>query len=92
LCNQVLSHSEIIGRCKFSNGHILNAQISSDKSSLQEELTTINGTERQDSTLNGKDLTTVQNKADKTYSTMLKLISGALVGGTKYSDMRYSRR
>jgi len=87
LCYQELSHSEIIDRCKFSNGHIINARLSSDKSVLQEEFTTINGTERQYPTLNGKDLTNVQKNINKTYSTMLKLISGALVGGTKYSDI-----
>jgi hypothetical protein len=57
LCYQELLHSEIIDRCKFSNGHIIKAQLSSEKSILQEEFTTINGTERQDPTLNGKDLT-----------------------------------
>ncbi len=84
---QELSHSEIIDRCKFSNGHILNAQLSSDKSILQEESTTIDGTEWQDSTLNGKDLSNVQRNTNKTYPTMLKLISGALVGGTNYSEI-----
>jgi hypothetical protein len=59
LCYQELLHSEIIDRCKFSNGHIINAQLSSDKSILQEEFTTINGTERQDPTLNGNDLTNI---------------------------------
>jgi hypothetical protein len=87
LCYQELLHLEIIDRCKFNNGHIINAQLSSDKSILQEEFTTVNGTARQDPTLNGKDLTNVQKNIDKTYSTMLKLISGALVGGTKYSDI-----
>jgi hypothetical protein len=48
LCYQELSHSEIIERCKFSNGHILIAQLSSDKSILQEESTMIDGTEWQD--------------------------------------------
>ncbi len=87
MCYQELFHSEIINRCEFSNGHILNARLSSDKSILQEEHTTINGTQRQDSTLNEKDLTNVQRKTDKTYSTILKLISGALVGGTNYSEI-----
>ncbi len=59
LCYQESSHSEIIERCKFSNGHILNARLSSDKSNLQEEPTMIDGTEWQDSTLNGKDLSNV---------------------------------
>jgi hypothetical protein len=37
--------------------------------------------------VNGKYLTNVQENTDKTYSTMLKLISGALVGGTNYSEI-----
>ncbi len=78
---------EISDRCKFSKGHNINALLSSDKSILQDEFTTIYGTERQDPPLNGKDLTNVQKNINKTYSTMLKLISGALVGGTKYCDI-----
>jgi hypothetical protein len=42
---------------------------------------------RQDSTLNGKDLSNIQGNTNKTYSTMLKLISGALAGGTNYSEI-----
>ncbi len=87
LCYQELSHSEIIKRCDFSNSHISNARLSSDKSILQEEHTMIDGTEAQDSTLNGKDLSNVQRNTNKTYSTMLKLISRALVGGTNYSEI-----
>ncbi len=87
LCYQELLHSEIIERCEFSNGQVINARLSSDKSILQEEFTTINGTERQHPTLNGKDLTNIQKNINKTYSTMLKLISRALVGETKYSDI-----
>ncbi len=75
LCYQELLHSKIIDRCKFSNGYIINAQLSSDKSILQDKFTTINGTERQDPTLNGKDLTNVQKNINKTYSTMLKSLS-----------------
>ena len=77
LCYQELLHLEIIDRYKFSNGHIINAQLSSDKPILQEEFTTINCTERQDPTLNGKDLTNVKKNINKTYSTMLKFIPGA---------------
>ncbi len=84
LCYQELLHSEIIDRCKFSKGHNIHALLSFDKSILQDEFTTIYGTERQDPTLNGKDFTNVQKNINKTYSTILKLISGALVGGTRY--------
>ncbi len=79
-------HSEIIDRCKFSNGHIINAQLPSDKSILQDKFTPTYGTERQDPTLNGKELLKVQKKTNITYSTMFKLISEALVGGTKNCD------
>jgi hypothetical protein len=37
--------------------------------------------------VNGENLTNIQGNTDKTFSTMLKLISGALVGGTNYSEM-----
>jgi hypothetical protein len=37
--------------------------------------------------VNGENLTNVKGNTDKTYSTMLKLISGALVGGTNYSEI-----
>jgi hypothetical protein len=47
----------------------------------------IDGTETQDSSLNGKDLSNVGRNTNKTYSIMLKLISGALVGGTNYSEI-----
>jgi hypothetical protein len=87
LCYQESSHSEIIERCEFSNGHTLDARLSSDKSILQEEPTTIDVTEWQDSTLKGKDLSNVQRNTNKTYSTMLKLISGELVGGTNNSEI-----
>ncbi len=87
LCYQELSHSEIIERCDFSNSHISNARLSSDKSILQEEHIMISITETQDSTPNRKDSSNVQRNNNKTYSTMLKLISGALVGGTDYSEI-----
>ena len=87
LCYQELSHSEIIERCDFSNSHISNAWLSSDKSILQEEHIMISITEMQDSTLNEKDSGNVQRNNNKTFSTMVKLISGALVGGTDYSEI-----
>ncbi len=37
--------------------------------------------------MNGENLTNIQGNTDKTYSTMLKLISGALIGGTNYSEI-----
>jgi hypothetical protein len=37
--------------------------------------------------VNRENLTNIQGNTDKTYSTMLKLISGALVRGTNYSEI-----
>jgi hypothetical protein len=72
LCYQESLHSEIIDRCKFSNGLIINARLLSDKLILQDKFATINGTERQDPALIGKDFTNIQKNINKTYSTMLK--------------------
>ncbi len=44
-------------------------------------------TETQDSTLNEKDSSNVQRNNNKIFSTMVKLISRALVGGTDYSEI-----
>jgi hypothetical protein len=60
LCYQELSHSEINERCDFSDSHISNTCLSSDKSILQEEHIMISITETQDSTLNEKDWGNVQ--------------------------------
>ena len=48
---------------------------------------TIYSTQSQDLNLEGADLTNIPQNINKTYSTVLKLICGALVRGTKYSDM-----
>ncbi len=72
---------KIIEKCDFNNCHISNARLSSDKSILQDEDTTIDNIEMQDSTSNEKEFRKDGINSNKTYSTMLKLISGALVGG-----------
>jgi hypothetical protein len=48
---------------------------------------TVNNTKMQDSNSAGTDNVNVTHKINKTYSTMLKFISGALVGGAKYSNI-----
>jgi hypothetical protein len=59
----------------------------SDKSLIQQDIPAINNTERQDITAEGIDPTKIPHNQNRTYSTMLKLICGALVGGTKYYDV-----
>ncbi len=67
--------------------HIINARLSSDKSLIQQDNPALNNTERQDITAEGTDPTKIPHIQNRTYSTMLKLICGALVGGTKYCDI-----
>ncbi len=81
--HEELSHAEITDRCKFNHGHHINARLSLDRSLLQEEILTV----KQDLNPTGTYNVNVTQKINKTYSTMLKFISGALVGGAKYSDI-----
>jgi hypothetical protein len=48
---------------------------------------TVNNTKMQDLNPTGTDNVNLTQKINKTYSTMLKFISGALIGGAKYSDI-----
>ncbi len=59
----------------------------SDKSLIQQDIPALNNTERQDITVKGTDPTKIPHSQNRTYSTMLKLICGALAGGTKYCDV-----
>jgi hypothetical protein len=58
----------------------------SDKSFIQQDNPALNNTERQD-IAEGTDFTKIPHNQNRTYSTMLKLICGALVRGTKYCDV-----
>ncbi len=81
------SHAKIINQCDFGQRHLIDARISSNTTLLQHEgLSTFK--ETSDSGLNSDDVNgdistmhTIQ-----TFPTMLKLISGTLVGGANYSD------
>jgi hypothetical protein len=84
--HEELSHTEIID-CKFNHGHHIDARLSSNKSLLQKEMLTINNTKTQDLNPTGTDNVNLTRKINKTYSTMLKFIPGALVGKAKYSDI-----
>ena len=81
------SHSEIINRCSFGSKHIINARLSS-QTSLQDQVES----STHDSTnqcFYSKEFAGHHEQDDmiKTFPTMLKLISGTLVGGVKYSDL-----
>jgi hypothetical protein len=50
-------------------------------------MSTINYTKAQDLTPTGTDNDNITQKANKTYSMMLKFISGALIGTANYNDI-----
>ncbi len=81
------SHSEIINRCNFGSKHLINARLSSQTCLQHQE-----NSNSQDATpqcLNSQDINNDHEtkKTIKTFPSMLKLISGTLVGGVKYSDL-----
>ena len=81
------SHSEIINRCSFGCKHIINARLSS-QTSLQHQVES-NTHDSTNQCFNSKEFAGDQEQEDiiKTFPTMLKLISGTLVGSVKYSDL-----
>jgi hypothetical protein len=91
-CLYELSHTNIINRCVFHHDHLINPQLLSEKSLLQQETPTINSTQSQDLNLEQTDSTNIPQNMNKTYSTMLKLMCRALVGGTKYGDIYVSSK
>ena len=81
------SHSEIINRCNFGSRHLINARLSS-QTCLQHQA----DSSAHDATiqcLHSKDIDGDHGSEEtiKTFPTMLKLISGTLVGGVNYSDL-----
>ena len=81
------SNDEIINRCDFGQRHLIGARLSSTTTLLEsdepEELMTLHDTSNSDSMT---DNVPKQHKV-KTYQTMLKLISGSLVGGANYIEI-----
>ncbi len=77
-----LSQLEIINRCNFRHDHIINARLSSQKSLIQQDIPAQTNTEEKENinTEEGTNQTKIPLNQNRTYSTMLKLISGALVG------------
>ena len=80
---QEKSHSEIMRRCNFKNDHLIDPRLSF-KNSLCSD---VHGTPVEASNV----VTEPDNKSDqdnvrcKKYSSMIKLITGSLVGDDKYS-------
>jgi hypothetical protein len=90
LQSQELSHYEIINRCNFDKRHIINARLSSDNSILHTEVSrhsSNTNTSEQQSTTPQPNNNNVPHRGIKTYSSMLKLICGTLVGTTSYHDV-----
>ena len=83
------SQDEIINRCDFRHDHVISAQILSLTSIIhQEQLTNI--PQPQEDQVMNKDATDTNPHTldtNKTFPTMLKLISNTLVGGANYSDI-----
>jgi hypothetical protein len=81
------SHSEMIHQCNFGFRHLINARLSS-KASLQYQADSITH-ETTPHCLNSNDIDNDYGTdvTIKSFPTMLKLISGTLVGGVKYSDL-----
>jgi hypothetical protein len=81
------SHSEIIKRCNFGPTHLINARLSS-KTCLQHQANSSTH-DAAPQCLTSKDINNDHRTEEtiKTFPTMLKLISGTLVGGVKYSDL-----
>ncbi len=80
---------EIINRCNFQHDHIINAQLLSQKSLIQQDIPAQTNTEEKQN-INTEEVTNqtkIPLNQNRTYSTMLKLKSGALVGWTNYCDV-----
>jgi hypothetical protein len=81
------SHDKIINKCDFGQRHLIGAQISSTTTLLQSgepgELITLLDTSDSD----GKNDDNPKQHKIQTYPTMLKLISGSLVGDANYNEI-----
>ena len=81
------SHSEIINRYNFGSRHLINARLSSQTCLQYQADSSVHDATTQ--CLHSKDIDGDHGSEEtfKTFPTMLKLISGTLVGGGKYSDL-----
>ncbi len=85
--NEEYSHSEIIHQCNFGANHLINARLSSKRSLLYQPDSSSHDMTCQ--CLNATNIDDDHRTEDtmKTFPTLLKLISGLLVGDVKYSDI-----
>jgi hypothetical protein len=80
------SHTEIINQCDFRQIHLIDAHVSSNKTLLQQRENTLftSDSVSDKGDINGDH--PIQQE-HKTFPTMLKLISGWLVGGADFSEI-----
>ncbi len=81
------SHNEIIDKCDFGQRHLIGARISSTNALFQSgesgELNALFDTSDSD----GENDDNPKQHKIQTYPTMLKLISGSLVGNANYNEI-----
>jgi hypothetical protein len=85
--NEEYSHSEIIHRCNFGSNHLINARLSSETSLKYQPDSYSHDATPQCLNANNIDGDHRTDDTTKNFPTMLKLISGTLVGVVKYSDI-----
>ncbi len=80
------SHAEIINQCDFRQIHLIDARVSSNTTLLQPRKNTLTTSDSvsDKGDINDDHLTQQQHK---TFPTMLKLISGTLIGGADFSEI-----
>ncbi len=89
------SHGEIINKCDFGQRHLIDAHISSSTNLLQSsksgEVDTHIDKSVSDVVSSGINDDHPKQQKKQTYPTMLKLISGTLVGSENYSNIYLDR-
>jgi hypothetical protein len=90
-CTKENSQEEIINKCNFGQRHLVDACISSSTTLLQSsksgEVDTHIDESVSDVVSSGINDDYPKQQRKQTYPTMLKLISGTLVGGANYSNI-----
>jgi len=82
------SQSEVMKRCNFSDSHLIDARVASTNSLLYNDKNTTPSSSAD--TVNETDTDSNSGIKKKSYPAMLKLISGSLVGESRYADV-YSK-
>ena len=79
------SQTELIQRCNFSSHHLIDARMASTKSLLHDDNATTPSSSP--ATTNETNTADSINIRERSYPAMLKLISGSLVGDSKYAEI-----